>query len=259
MSLHTVHTKHTVRTGVLTTFVLVLAVGMAGCMRVDRAVQVNSDGSGIYTLTIAFRQPRAGDPSSVPQQVTTPMEAFGAHVRQTGGSALRTDDQGYAIWTFTRPFVSVGEADQFFQEDPRQNDPNHTPILNHDSLHIVKETRFSSAVFRVTGTLSLVDLLNTAHDWRDATERVSITLAGGVLFQRGGLQQGNTVTYTIHYNESATVDVEGRVGNASDVFFTTVPLLLEAVLLLASVLLLVLGVRLLHSARARAQPPRKYR
>jgi hypothetical protein len=257
MNLHTAQTKHTVRTAVLTTVVLLLAVAITGCMRVDRAVQVNTDGSGIYTLTIAFRQPRAGDPSSVPQQVSSPMEAFGAHVRQTGGSYFRADDQGYASWTFTRPFVSVGEADQFFQEDPRQNDPNHTPVLYHDSLHIVKETRFSSAVFHLTGTLSLVDLLNSAHDWRDATESLSITLAGGVIAQRGGLQQGNTVTYTIHYNESATVDVEGRVGGASDVFFTTVPLLLAGVLLLASVLLLVLGVRLLHSARAGLQPPRK--
>jgi hypothetical protein len=245
-------TSRVLRTCAVTAFVLLLAFAMTGCMRVDRALQVNSDGSGTYTLAIAFRQPRAGDSTSVPQQVSAPMEAFGAHVRQTGGSYLRTDDQGYAIWTFTRPFASIREADRTLQEDPRQDDPNHALVLFHDTLHIAKETRLSSAVYRVTGTLSLVDLLNTAQDWRDASERVSITLAGGVISQRGGLRQGNTVTYTIHYNQSTTVDVEGRVGGASDAFFTTAPLLLEGTLLLLSAILLVLGVWLLRSARARS-------
>jgi hypothetical protein len=246
-------TLRTVRACVVTTFILLLAVALTGCVQVDRTVQVNGDGSGVYTLTVAFRQPRTGDPSSIPQQVSAPMEAFGAHVSQTGGSYRRTDDQGYAVWTFTRPFTSVDEADQLFQEDPRQDDPNHAPVLFHDSLHIAKETRLSSAVFHVTGTVSLVDPLNTAPDWRDASERVSITLTGGVISQRGGLRQGDTVTYTIHYNESARLDVEGRVGDASDVFFTAGPLLVEGVLLFVSALLLVLGVWLLRGARVR--PP----
>src|SRR5260370_41038158 len=87
--------------------VFVLVGALAGCMRVDRSLQVNGDGSGSYILTVSFRQPEPGVPASVSQSVVAPMEDFGAHVRQTGGSYRRTVDQGYASWTYIRPLRTV--------------------------------------------------------------------------------------------------------------------------------------------------------
>jgi hypothetical protein len=227
-------------------FALLLAITLAGCMRVDRTLHVNGDGSGVYTLTVGFREPHPGDPSSVSPTIGVPMDDFGTRVLQTGGSYRHFDDQGYAYWAYTRPFASVTEAELLLREDPRQDDPKRNPVLFRDSLHITRESRLSSAIFHVTGTISLVDLLNNAQDWRDATESVGITMASGLLSQRGGTREGNTVTYTIHYNESAYVDVTGRVEGASDTFFTYARLILSGMLLIAAVALCVVGVRLLR-------------
>jgi hypothetical protein len=225
---------------------LVLLVLLTGCMQVDRTLHLNADGSGVYTLTIGFREATAGDSSSVAQNITAPMDAFGTYVSQTGGSYRRFEDQGYAYWTYTRPFASVVEANRLLQEDPRQEDANASPVLFRDTLRIAQQSRFSSAIFHVTGTISLVDLLNNAQNWRDASESVSITMAGGIVSHRGGARQGNTVTYTIHYNESETVDVVGRVNGASDFFFTEAPLIVTGGLLIVALVLLVAGIRLLH-------------
>jgi hypothetical protein len=219
---------------------------LTGCMQVDRSLHINANGSGVYTLTIGYREPTAGDSSSVSQSIVAPMDSFGAYVTQTGGSYRRFEDQGYAYWTYTRPFASVVEANSLMQEDPRQEDANASPVLYHDSLHVTQQSRFTSTVYHVTGTISLLDVASNAQNWRDASESVSVTMAGGVISHSGGVRQGNTVTYTIHYNESATIDVVGQVGGASDIFFTAAPLVVIAGLLIVALALLALGVRLLR-------------
>lgn len=231
--------------------VFALVGALAGCMRVDRSLQVNGDGSGTYILTVSFRQPEPGVPASVSQSIVAPMEAFGTHVRQTGGSYRRTDDQGYASWTYIRPFATVLAANALLQEDPRQEDASHSPVLFRDSLHIARESRLSSAVYHVTGTVSLVDLFHSAQNWVDASESIGITMPGGIISQHGGVRQGNTVTYTIHYNEAATIDVMGRVGGASDVLFTSGTFIGSGVLLILAVALFILGVRLLSGNTSR--------
>lgn len=219
---------------------------LTGCMQVDRSLHLNADGSGVYTLIIGYREPTSGDSSSVSQSIVTPMDSFGVYVTQTGGSYRRYEDQGYAYWTYTRPFASVVEANSLLQEDPRQEDANASPVLYHDSLHVTQQSRLTSAVYHVTGAISLVDLTGNAQNWRDASESISVTMANGVISHSGGVRQGNTVTYTIHYNESATIDVVGRVGDSSDLFFTAAPLIIIAALLIVALALLALGVRLIR-------------
>lgn len=225
---------------------LVLGLLLTGCMQVDRTLHLNADGSGVYTLTIGFREPTSGDTSSLSENIVTPMNAFGDYVSRTGGSYRRYEDQGYAYWTYTRPFASVVEANALLQEDPRQENASASPVLFRDTLHVAQQSRLSSAIFHVTGTISLEDIFNNAQDWRDASESVSITMAGGIISHSGGVRQGNTVTYTIHYNESATIDVAGRVGGASDLFFTEAPLIVTGGLLVVAIVLLVAGIRLLR-------------
>jgi hypothetical protein len=225
---------------------LLTMVALSGCMRVDRALHLNSDGSGVYTLAVGFREPTPGNPESVSADIASVMEAFGAHVRETGGSYQRSEDTGYAYWTYTRPFATVIKANTLLQEDPSQDDPRRTPVLFRDSLHVAQETRFSSAIFHVTGTISLADRFNNAQSWRDATESLSISMAGGIVAHQGGVRQGATVTYTIHYNETATVDVSGRVAGATDLLFSDARLVLAGSLLTLSVLMFVIGLRLLR-------------
>jgi hypothetical protein len=222
---------------------------LSGCMDVERGLRLNGDGSGSYTLTLGFREPTSGDPDSVSEKVVTPLNAFADHVQATGGSTTRHEDQGYAYWTFTRPFMSVAEANTLLQEDPRQYDPNHSPVLYHDSLHIARETRLLSTVYHVSGTISLVDLLNNAQSWSDATERLTITLPEGIISATGGARQGESVTYTIHYNESAQIDVVGKVSDSQNTLGLA-PLFVGGICGVLALALLVVGIRLLRRPAA---------
>lgn len=203
------HYQRTARPLATIILLLGLAVALGGCMRVERTFTINGDGSGVYVLKVGFHQPKPGDPTSVPTNVTTPMEAFGAHVQQSGGTYQRDDEPDYTYWTYTRPFASVVEAEKLLQDDPSRYDDKHTPLLYHDSLHVSEEPGLFGSTFHVSGTISLVDLLNNAQAWQDATEVVTITMPDGVSAHQGGTLDGHSVTYTIHYNESTRVDVRG--------------------------------------------------
>jgi hypothetical protein len=224
---------------------LTLALLLSGCMSVERQFQLNGDGSGSYALALGFREPTNGDPDSVSDKVTVPLNAFADHVHATGGSTTRNESQGYAYWSFTRPFTSVAQANTFLQEDPRQYDSNNTPVLYHDSLHVTRETRFPSSVFHISGAISLADLLGNAQAWKDATERLTITMPAGIIAATGGARQGESVTYMIHYNESAQIDVIGRAGDSQDLPGIA-PLLVGAVCGVLALALLVVGIRLLR-------------
>ncbi len=192
-----------------------LALALGGCMRVERTFTINSDGSGVYLLTVGFRQPQQGDSSSVPANTKTTMEAFGAHVKQQGGAYQSYDEQGYTYWSYTRPFAAISQGEALLQDDPRQYDANHSPLLYHDSLHVSEEPGLFGSTFHVSGSISLVDLFNNAQAWQDAIEAVTITMPNGVSAHQGGTLDGHSVTYTIHYNESTRVDVRGMVSQSN--------------------------------------------
>jgi len=234
----------------LSALLSILTLLLSGCMSVDRQFQLNGDGSGSYTLTLGFREPAAGDPDSVSETAVVPLNAFADRVHATGGSTTRSENQGYAYWIFTRPFVSVEEANTFLQEDPRQDDSKHTPVLYHDSLRVTRETQLLATVFHIKGTISLVDLLDNAQAWRDATERLTITMPEGIISATGGARQGESVTYTIHYNESAQIDVVGRVSNSQNTLGVA-PLLIGGVCGVLALALLVVGARLLRRPAVR--------
>jgi hypothetical protein len=229
----------------LSALLSVLILLLSGCMSVERQFRLNGDGSGSYTLTLGFREPTSGDPDSVSEKVVVPLNAFADHVHDTGGSTTRNESQGYAYWTFTRPFTSVEEANTFLQEDPRLYDSNHTPVLYRDSLRVTRETQLLSTVFHIKGTISLVDLLGNAQNWSDATERLTITMPEGIISATGGARQGVSVTYTIHYNESVQIDVVGKVSDSQNTLGIA-PLLIGGVCGVLALALLVVGVRLLR-------------
>src|SRR5262249_40790689 len=194
---------------------LLVLLALSGCMRVERELRLNRDGTGSYTLTLGFREPKPGDASSLSDNIVTPMEAFGAHVQQQGGTSRRYDDQTYVYCTFTRSFPSIAQADPLLQDDPRAYDQNHAPLLFHDTLHVSVQSGPFATTFHVTGVISLVDAAGNATNWQDAMESVTITMPDGISAHKGGAHQGNSVNYTIHYNEAVTVDVTGGAGGAT--------------------------------------------
>ena len=244
--LHLPSARATRRLGSLTALLLALLV-LGGCMRVQRSFTLNGDGSGVYVLTIGVRYPIPGVPGSIPANTVTTMEAFGAHVQQQGGSYRRYDDQGYTYWSYTRPFTSVSQADTLLQEDPRQEDPTHFLALYHDTLHVTTQSGpLRPTIYHVTGTISLADLTGKAEqNWRDATESLTITMTGGLRAHQGGVQDGNSVTYTIGYNQTAKVDVTGSVSQTNRAGVTA----LSIVIALVALALAALGVWLIRRAR----------
>ena len=222
---------------------------LSGCMHVNRTLLIYGDGTGTYTLTIGFREPTPNDPSSIPQNTVTTMDAFGARVQQTGGSYRRYEDQGYEYWTYALPFTSVETANAFLQEDPRQYDPNHSPVLYRDSLHLTLENWLFTSRLHLTGKISLVDLTGKATNWTDATETLTITMPDGIASSHGGTRDGTAITYTIGYNQSATVDVQGNSSLSNGTVPALVVSTLALVLAVLAVVLLVLGIRLLRSAK----------
>jgi hypothetical protein len=143
----------------------------------------------------------------------------------------------------------VETANAFLQEDPRQDDQTHAPVLYHDSLHLTLENWLFTSRLHLTGKISLVDLTGKATNWADATETLTITLPDGIAASRGGTRGGNSITYTIGYNQSATVEVQG----SSSLSNGAVPSLLVSILALVlaglAVVLLVLGIREMRTAK----------
>lgn len=227
---------------------LVILFGLCGliavlgsCVSVDRSLVLYGNGSGIYTLTIGFPEPQKGNPSSISPQIVTPMDAFGAHIQQEGGTYQQYIQQNSVYWTYTSAFTSASGGNQLVQEDPRQYDPNHTPVLFHDALSISKHITANTTSYQVTGVISLADPQGIATSWKDATERLAITMATGVEAHQGGMLTDNTVVYTIHYNQSASINVEGNVTTppgpqvSTDFRFLVIGVLLALAVMLAGV------------------------
>lgn len=229
---------------------LVVTILLAGCVRVNRTFVLNPDGSGTYTLTIGLQEPHPGDPTSISPQIVTVMDAFGAYVQQQGGTYDRFADQSYAYWTYTRPFSQVSAANTVLAEGPQQDDPSHTPVLFHDALQVSKVAGPSGAGYHVIGTISLADPQGTNTGWRDATEKLAITMTNGISQYHGGTLVGDTVTYAIGYNESATVDVTGNVSTPTEAAISSpARLVMVGVLLALAVTLAGLGGWLLRGTR----------
>lgn len=214
----------------LFTVFTICAVLLSSCFHLDRDVKLNSDGTGSYTLSLGLSEALVGLAGNT---LTKSMDERGQQVKQQGGDYHHFDQDGYSVWVFTRPFKSVSDLNALLHENPASpgsspGDSTFVPLQTQDSLSVTETPGFFVNSFHVTGHISLKGLGNTASGGsgidmtsylKDARESVSITMPGWITsYASGGQVQGNTVTYTAHYNEEATIDVVGGAVNPTAIY-----------------------------------------
>lgn len=226
---------------------LVLVLTLAGCFHADRAVTLNTDGTGAYTLTVGLSDQLM---SLSGASLTKSMEDFGAQVEQDGGTYTHYEDNGYSVWKYVRPFTSISQLNGFLQQSPQTGSAtNGATADTQNTVHVTEQPGFFSTTFHVTGHLGLVfpNIDQTTRDLlKDARESLAVTMPGWVSAQQGGSVSGNTVTYTIHLGESATVDVTGGGLNVPHIALILCGLLLALALFVVGLVLLRRGNRTPH-------------
>jgi hypothetical protein len=200
---------------VLAALFLVEALALTGCIHTERAISLNGDGSGSYRLTIGVTQQLMNVSNA---QITGEMDDFGAKVKQVGGSFRRYDDSGYSYWEYTRPFGTIAQLNQFLGELPQASSSAGTPpasATTSDTFQVTQDANLLTNSFHVTGKMSLAATSPGTTNpqlealLKDMRETFAVTMPGWVSSHVGGSQSDNTVSYTIHYGEQATIDVSG--------------------------------------------------
>ena len=125
---------------------LLLALPLAGCVHADRAIALNSDGSGTYTFTVGLSSQMV---SLGGASLTESMNRFGDAVTQDGGSYSRYQDGDYSVWKYVRPFTSVRQLDDFLGQTPQSQTNGNT--TNNDEAHVTEQVGFFSTTYHATG------------------------------------------------------------------------------------------------------------
>lgn len=212
-----------------------LALTLAGCVHVDRSVQLHSDGSGIYTLNLGLRDEVVSAGGSGLQ---TQMAACGATVKSQGATFKTYQQDGYTIWSFTWSFPNVSALNTLLRSAPQGCDTSGSNVTaSSNATDFFQVSRHSSGFtssFHVTGQMSfaldssLASGSANAQLLADARESFAITMPGGISSHTGGVVSGNTITYTVHVNQSAQIDATSNSLNVTALY----PLIGGAVVIL---------------------------
>jgi hypothetical protein len=222
---------------------LTLALTLAGCVHADRAVTLNSDGSGVYTFSVGLSAQMMNLGGS---GLIDSMNAFGEQVKKAGGSYSRSEDNGYSVWKYVRPFTSVQQLDGLLTESPQSDASKGATSNAEGSVHVAETTGFFRTTFHVNGHMSLVipnANQSTADLLKGARESFAVTMPGWISTQSGGVLNGNTVTYTVHYGEAATINVVGGGFNVLHIALVAGGVLVALVLGVVGLLLVLRGKR----------------
>ena len=198
---------------------LVLCCALSGCVRLQRSVKLNSDGTGTFSFMLAFSDkliPFAG--ASFANQ----MNACGASVKAGGGSYSAADRGGYSSWTFTWPFNTIDRLNDLLRMDtafctfPNTNVP--ASVTAADTFAVTAQSHFLTTTFVVTGHLSFPLQAtgstspdsNTAALLKEAHSSFSVSMPGWVSSQSaGGTVSGSTVTYTARAGDTLNFQIVG--------------------------------------------------
>jgi hypothetical protein len=192
---------------------LALVVALSGCVRIDRNIHVNDDGSGTYALTIGFKRDLA---TAYGPALVNQMTEYGESVKAKGGTYGRSDDDTYTYWKFTRPFRTPDDLNQALANLPSMTLGSST-LSSQDQLKLTENSGPFVNDFRLAGTISLIPsgaVNSTTQDlFKDAHNTLVITMPGMITSHSGGTQSGNTITYTAGYAQTTEVNVASRAVN----------------------------------------------
>ncbi len=231
---------------------LLLAISLAGCVHEDRAINLNGDGSGSYTFTVGLSEEvvsLAGD------SIKSQMDQYGQQITSKGGTYRHYDDTGYSYWAFTRHFSSVAGLNTLLSDKSYMNalssgsSTSDSASTDTDHFTVSQSAGFLTNTFHITGSISMqpttppssVPGFDPATVLKDAHDSIAITMPGWISSHTGGSVQGNSITYTVHYGETASIDVTGGGVNTAVVY----PLAggIVVVLLIAVTLVVVFALR----------------
>lgn len=239
--------------------VALLACCLAGCVRLDRGVSLNADGSGAYRVAVGFsdRLVQAGGTSFANQ-----MDACAAKVKAEGGASTRADDASYTTWTFTWRFADVDALNALLKRGTTfcqaPGATSAAAAASVDPVEVTERARLLTTTFVVRGHVSLIVPQGAVDPQdpgvsallKDARTSFSVSMPLWVTSHApGGAVSGATVTYTTHTGESRDFEV---VGGGP----TTAGILAALGVLGALLLALLVVVRLARRRRQRkAQIP----
>lgn len=201
-----------------------LALALSGCVHVDRSVKLNSDGSGAYTLNLGLSQQLVslGGASLISQ-----LDACEATEKAQGASVSKYSQDTYTYWSFTWKFSNVTALNDLLRTAPQGCDASGLPAgASSNATEFFQVVRHSSGFttsFHVTGQLNFALDSSVANNpaytqlLRDAHETFAITMPGGVSSHNGGTVSGDTITYTVHVNQVANIDVSSSAVNITAV------------------------------------------
>jgi hypothetical protein len=162
------------------------------------------------------------------------MNRCGDQVRAAGGSYRHFEDAGYGNWAFTWPFKNVGTLNQLLQASSSlcntgssaSSADGSLTASDTDFFKVTETTGLITNTFHATGQMSMLSSAgsidpSTQQLLKDARESFAITFPGYVSAHAGGILNGNSVTYTIHYGESTTIDATGGGVNTGTVAAAT--------------------------------------
>jgi len=213
------------RSLLLIALLLVLAFALTGCIHLDRSVQLNSDGSGTFTVSFGFSD-KLIDLAGT--SFVSQMNACGEKVKSQGGSYQHADTGGYSVWSFVWPFTSIDRLNELLALNisfcPVPNTSIPATAASTDAFSVTSQTHLLSTTFVITGHLSfqlpsevtgspdpnVITLLKEAHS------TLAITMPGYISSHTGGgTVSGNTVTYTAHAGDTLDFQIVGGGVNTS--------------------------------------------
>ncbi len=200
--------------------ILLLALALSGCVRLDRSVNLNSDGSGTFALQVGFStQLLSLVGNDAQQQLDTAIRQSAA---KSGAKVTASQSDGYDYWKLSYTFKNIAQLNTLLNTPPDLGSAAATTGLpttgGTETFKVTQTSGFLSNTYHVTGNLDFsggtgAGAIGTtgpgASLLADARETFAVTFPGGVSAHKGGTVSGDTVTYTLKFGDTATVDATG--------------------------------------------------
>ncbi len=222
----------------------VLCVALSGCVRLQREVTLQNDGSGTYSFAIGFSDKLIAVAGS---SFALQMKTCGALVEASGGTYTTADTDGYSTWTFRWHFTSLSRLNSLLSANASfcsiSNTNIPTSVTANDTFAITAHGHFLTTTYVLNGHLSFVLQAptgtqdpNTTALLQQAYSSFAITMPGWVSSETaGGSVNGATVTYTARNGDAIDFQVVGEGINVAALLVIG-----GGVLLLAGLLYLIL-------------------